>query len=282
MSELILEGKDIRYTYPCGKDALMGLDIRVTGGKRLAVLGANGSGKTTLFLCLNGTLTAKNGSIFLDGRKMGYSHRELNEWRSKVGLVFQNPDDQVVAGTVIQDIAFGPLNLGMPPEEARAKAVGILRELNIAHYVERPTHELSHGERKLVAIAGVLVMNPSVIILDEPLAGLDPAGADQVRKALDDVHARGTTLVISTHDMDFAYEWADEVVVLSKGRTLRQGPVEELFSDAELLKQTNLQEPWIHGLTKSLLDSRLIGTESKPLRSRKAVMDLLAGMKHSR
>lgn len=283
MGELILEAKGLCYRYPCGKNALMGLDMRVERGHKLAVLGANGSGKTTLFLCLNGILRPQNGALALHGQPVSYAHRNLLEWRRQIGLVFQDPDDQVVAGTVIQDIAFGPLNLGLSPAEARQRVAEVLQSLKIESFRDRPTHELSHGERKLVAVAGVLAMRPDVVILDEPTAGIDPEGAQQVLRVLETVHEQGATLIISTHDMDLAYEWADEAVILSEGKTCCQGPVRELFANDAVLPQARLRLPWLLEIMGRLQARGILPDDGSPIRSRSELLERL-GMddRHSR
>lgn len=275
MSEIMLEAREIAYRYPCGKRALDGLTVAIPRGRKVAVLGANGSGKTTLFLCLNGTLRPRSGTVLLDGTPVSYGRAALGEWRRRVGLVFQDPEDQVVAGTVIQDVAFGPLNLGLSHAAARQRAVDTMGTLGIERFADRPTHELSHGERKLVAIAGVLAMQPEVIILDEPMAGLDPAGSAHVGEVLEHIHQRGTTLVISTHDMDLAYEWADEAVILQNGRTSRQQPVHEVFADADALRAARLRPPLLLDITRHLQANGLLRDTGQPVRSRQDLVERL-------
>jgi cobalt/nickel transport system ATP-binding protein len=275
MADLIIEAKGLCYRYPCGKHALKGLDLRVERGRKLAVLGANGSGKTTLFLCLNGILKPQDGALAVQGRPARYGRRDLLEWRRQVGLVFQEPDDQVVAGTVTQDVAFGPLNLGLSHREAGERVSEALEALKIGHYRNRPTHELSHGERKLVAIAGVLAMRPEVVIMDEPTAGIDPEGAQQVLRVLETLHERGVTLVISTHDMDMAYEWADDAVILAEGRTCRQAPVTDAFADREALRGARLQLPWLLEVARGLHAKGLLEDSGQTLRSRRQLLKAL-------
>ncbi len=271
MSEWILEAQSLHYHYPCGKAALNGLDLRIARGGRLAVLGANGAGKTTLFLCLNGLLRPQSGCLQVNGSTVGYRKRDLLEWRQRVGLVFQNPDDQVVGGNVLQDVAFGPLNLGLPPDAARQRACEALDVLALGSIRDMPTHELSFGMRKLVAIAGVLAMRPEVIVLDEPTAGIDPEGAQQVLAALAAVQRQGTALVISTHDMDLTWEWADEVAVLVEGRTARQGPVTDIFADTALLHQARLRQPWLPEIIAHLQAAGALPTTLAIPRSRAAL-----------
>jgi len=271
MPDIILEARDLHYRYPCGKVALNGLNLRVTAGRKLAILGANGSGKTTLFLCLNGTYKPAAGSVWLHGKPTGYSRIDLLAWRKQVGLVFQDPDDQIVGGTVIQDIAFGPLNLGHSPAAARQIALETMEQIGISEFAERPAHELSHGERKIVAMAGILAMKPKLVILDEPTAGLDPSWTERVIELLNAIHQNGTTVVLSTHNMDFAYEWADEAVILAHGATQCRGPVDEVLTQDETLRNARLAPPLL------LLAARHLGltTEGAPIRSRQQLLDRL-------
>lgn len=275
MSDIILEARSISYAYPCGKGALSGLSATISRGRKLAVLGANGSGKTTLFLCLNGILRPTAGAVFLDGEPARYSRAALREWRRRVGLVLQDPEDQVVAGVVIQDVAFGPLNLGFSHDDARQRALVTMQALGIESFGDRATHELSHGERKLVAIAGVLAMKPDVLILDEPMAGLDPVGVEQVVAALESVHRSGATLVITTHDMEFAYEWADEVAILSEGQTCCQGPVSGIFDDDDLIRRARLSPPLLLEITRRLQRNGMLHDDGVPVRSRQQLFERL-------
>jgi cobalt/nickel transport system ATP-binding protein len=273
MPDCILEARDLHYSYPCGKVALSGMNLRIEAGRKLAVLGANGSGKTTLFLCLNGTYQPTAGTVLLNGQPAGYSRADLLAWRKQVGLVFQDPDDQIVGGTVIQDIAFGPLNLGNAPVEARRLALTTMERIGIADFAERPAHELSHGERKIVAMAGILVMRPKLVILDEPTAGLDPCWTERVIDLLNEIHQDGTTVVLSTHNMDFAYEWADEAVILSQGVTLCHGSSGDVFSQDDHLRAARLHPPLLLLISRQ---HRATGV-GEPVRSRRAWLNNLSG-----
>lgn len=245
MNDMVLEATGLSYTFPCGKKALRGLSVRIGKRRKVAIVGPNGSGKSTLLLCLNGAYRPQAGALKLDGESVSYSGPALREWRRRVGLVFQDPDDQVVAPSVLQDVAFGPLNLGMKPAAARDCAVEALGSLGIECLGDSGTHELSHGQKKLVALAGVLAMKPDVILLDEPTAGLDPAGRRKVLAVLDQLHAAGSTIVMATHDMDLAYAWADEVAVLKDGATLAAGPAEAVFRDTSVLETAALETPLV-------------------------------------
>ena len=233
MPDCILEARDLHYRYPCGKVALNGLNLRVTAGRKLAVLGANGSGTTTLFLCLNGTYKPSSGTVLLNEKPTGYSRADLLAWRKQVGLVFQDPDDQIVGGTVIQDIAFGPLNLGNSHEEARRIALETMGRIGISDFAERPAHELSHGERKIVAMAGILAMNPKLVILDEPTAALGVRESRRVLDLIRDVRARGMPIVLISHNMPHVFEVADRIHIHRLGKRLCViNPKDYTMSDA--------------------------------------------------
>lgn len=240
MADLILDARGLRHRYPGGVAALDGLDLAVARGRRLAVLGPNGAGKTTLLLHLNGTLRPEAGQVLLDGRAVGYSRAALAGWRRRVGLVLQEPDDQLFAATVAEDVSFGPLNLGLSEAEAGQRVAEALAALGISDLAERGTHMLSFGQKKRVAIAGALAMRPEVLLLDEPLAGLDHRGGQRLLAALAGL---GATLVFSTHDVDLAWAFADEVALFDAGRVIRQGPAAEVLADRAALAAAGLEPP---------------------------------------
>jgi cobalt/nickel transport system ATP-binding protein len=213
--------------------------------RRVALLGANGVGKSTLMLLLNGTLRPHEGELTILGRPMDYSRSGLQWLHRKVGIVLQDPDDQLFGATVEQDVAFGPLNNGMESAEARLLVMQTLDSLGIVHLADRPIHELSLGEKKRVALAGVLVQQPEVILLDEPTAGLDFAGITSMLNLLARLHGNGTTIVISTHDTDLAYEWAEDAWVLRNGRVAAQGPIVEVMQQRDVLRSAHLRMPWL-------------------------------------
>ena len=244
----LLEARGLTYSYPGGILALDGLDLKVTRGRRLAILGPNGAGKTTLLLHLNGTLRPAAGQVFLDGAAVSYSRAGLSAWRRQVGLVLQDADDQLFAASVAEDVSFGPLNLGLGEHEARQRVEETLAALNIAGLAERPPHMLSFGQKKRVAIAGAVAMRPKALLMDEPTAGLDSHGAAHLLGVLKKLEASGTTLVFTTHDVDLAYGFADDVALFSGGKVLAQGEAAQVLSDEMLLKQAHLRLPLILGL----------------------------------
>ncbi|MFZ4790371.1 MAG: energy-coupling factor ABC transporter ATP-binding protein [Candidatus Competibacteraceae bacterium] len=256
--------RGLEYTYPGGIAALRDLDLTVERGRKLVILGPNGSGKTTLLLHLNGTFRPTRGEVLLDGCPAGYDRHALNQWRRRVGLVLQEPDDQLFAATVGQDVSFGPLNLGLTALEARERVGEALAALRIADLVDRATHTLSFGQKKRVAIAGILAMRPEILVLDEPTAGLDPHGVVHLLNALQRLHDAGTTLVFSTHDVELAYAWADQAAIFQDGTVLRQGETTAVLADRELLQRARLRPPLLLELTQ-LLPGPL-------LRSREAVL----------
>ncbi|BAE49082.1 energy-coupling factor ABC transporter ATP-binding protein [Paramagnetospirillum magneticum] len=240
---MILEAAGLTYRYPGGVAALSGLDLGVERGRRLAVLGPNGAGKTTLLLHLNGTLKPSAGTVRLGGEIMGYSRAALTGWRRRVGLVLQEPDDQLFAATVAEDVSFGPLNLGLSEAETRRRVEAALDALGISDLAGRATHMLSFGQKKRVAIAGALAMEPEVLLLDEPLAGLDHQGGKRLLAALDALARAGTTLVFTTHEVDLAHGFADRVALFRDGRVIAQGEAAEVLSDRECLAACGLEMP---------------------------------------
>jgi len=241
----ILEARNVSFAYGPAKWAIRDLSFSLETPERVALLGSNGVGKSTLMLLLNGTLRPQEGELLVLGQPIDYSRAGLHKLRREVGMVLQDPDDQLFGATVEQDVAFGPLNNGMGSREARALVDETLAQLGITHLADRPIHELSLGEKKRVAIAGVLVLRPRIVLLDEPTAGLDFAGICAMLALLKRLHQEGTTLVISTHDTDLAYEWANEAWVLRDGRVAAQGAIGQVMLDRAMLDAAHLKAPWI-------------------------------------
>lgn len=233
---IILETRDLKYTYPDGTVAIQDLNIEIMKGKKIAFVGQNGSGKSTLFLLLNGTLKPSQGEILFHGVPFKYDSKSLREIRKSIGIVFQNSDDQIFAPTVFQDVAFGPSNLGYPKERIDTCVQLALEQVGLSRFKDKPPHHLSGGQKKRVAIAGVMAMEPEVIILDEPLSNLDPVSADEIMDLINEFNHFGSTIIISTHDVDLAYRWSDYVFLLSNSKIIGQGTPAEVFKDSELLK----------------------------------------------
>jgi cobalt/nickel transport system ATP-binding protein len=231
------------FAYEDGPDVLDGLDFEVREGRALALLGRNGTGKTTLMRLLSGGLRPHTGELTLDGKRVSYDRKGLTRLRTTVQLVVQDPDDQLFAASVAQDVSFGPLNLGLPDPDVRARVDEALAALDIAALADRPTHLLSYGQRKRTAIAGAVAMRPRVLILDEPTAGLDPDGQERLLATLGALRASGTTVVMATHDVDLALRWADDTALLTPSG-VRTGPAAEILARTDLLQQAGLRLPW--------------------------------------
>lgn len=247
----IIEIEDIHYTYKDGTEALRGLSLYVEAGEKVALLGPNGAGKSTLLLHLNGINLPQRGKVTVMGREV---NSKSERWvRSRVGLVFQDPDDQVFSSTVWEDVAFGPENMGLDRPEIDRRVTGALEAVGMLEHRHRAPYHLSYGQKKRVAIAGVLAMLPEIIVLDEPMAFLDPRGKDTLSDILNLLHGRGQTIIIATHDVDFAAEWADRVIIVKDGRTMAQGG-RELLQEAGLMEKAQLRFPVVSKIFYRLPD----------------------------
>jgi len=240
---VVLETKDLSYSYPDGTLALEDINIKIEKGKKIAFVGRNGSGKSTLFMALNGTHRPQKGQVLYHGEPLRYDSKSLREVRKNVGIVFQNSDDQIFAPTIYQDVAFGPINLGYPKEKVEKIVTDTLEYVGLTHLKNKPPHHLSGGQKKRVAIAGIVAMDPEIIILDEPLSNLDPVGADEVMDLLNELNYFGKTIIISTHDVDLAYSWADYVFLMNNRRVISEGVPEDIFRQTENLKAAYLRKP---------------------------------------
>jgi len=222
MSALI-ETRDLWHVYSDGTVSLRGVNFKAIRGEVTVLLGPNGAGKTTLLLHLNGLLKPTRGEVLFEGKPVSYDRRNLIELRRRVGFIFQNADDQIVAPTVWQEVAFGPKNLGLSDAEVAERVREALKWVGLEGFEERLCNMLSIGERQKLAIAGVLAMHPDVILMDEPTASLDNFGLNSVLNVVRRLKAEGKTLIISTHDIDFAFRVADKFVVLHNGKIVHNG-----------------------------------------------------------
>ena len=261
----IIEAENLCYTYD-GNDerALDRMNLKIRRGRKVASLGGNGSGKSTFFLCLNGIRRPDDGRILIDGTPVKYTRKGLLDLRRKVGVVFQEPDDQLFCASVYQEISFGIMNLGADEAEAEREVERVIEELGITPFQERPAHALSGGQKKLVAIADILVMHPEVMILDEPTAALDPKHTRIVQDIISKLTERGITVLMATHDMDYAYGWADEIVLMHEGKVLRSGSPAEVCSDRQALEKTNLEMPSVLRLYEIMKEKGILPSGDKP------------------
>lgn len=241
----ILRLENLTFSYDEERTALTGLSVSLHACQRVAVLGNNGAGKSTFFLCCNGVLQPDRGAVFLDGAPLsGKAGRA--QLRRSVGLVFQDPDSQLIAGSVEAEVSFGPMNLRLNEAEVRQRVDAALDALELNDFRSRPPHALSGGEKKRVSLADVLAMEPKLLLLDEPAASLDPANTRLLEQNLNELSKSGLGLVIATHDVDFAWRWAERVLVFHGGTLLADGTPEALFGDEDLLSRCGLQQPILY------------------------------------
>ena len=242
-----VEIKNLFYTYPGGFEALKGLSLKVPLNSKTALLGPNGAGKTTLILHLNGIFLPQKGEVYVLGRGVS---RKTEKWlKTKVGLVFQDPDDQLFAPTVWEDTAFGPLNMGLERDEVEKRVEKALKQVGAFELRDRAPYMLSCGQKKRAAIAGVLAMGPEIIVLDEPWAFLDPLGQEQIADILNRLHEKGKTIIMATHDVDFAAQWADWVIIIRDGMLVAEGEP-SLLTEEEAVSRGGLRYPLITQLFK--------------------------------
>ncbi|WP_309649461.1 ABC transporter ATP-binding protein [Nocardioides sp.] len=239
MSVPVLDVQGLAYAYPDGHQALFGVDLHVHQGERVALLGPNGAGKTTLVLHLNGILTAGAGSVSVSG--LPVAKENLQEIRRRVGVVFQDPDDQLFMGSVRADVAFGPANLGLKGAALEARVMTALDLVGMADFAARPPHHLSFGQRRRVAVATVLAMEPEILVLDEPSSNLDPASR---RELADIIRSLDVTVLMVTHDLPYALELCPRAVVLSDGHVVADGRTYDVLTDDALMRAHRLELPF--------------------------------------
>ena len=238
--------ENISYQYSDGTVALNNISTNFEKGQRTAILGANGSGKTTLLLHLNGIFRPNSGKIFFEDKPLDYSSKTLLKLRKRIGYVFQDPNDQLFATTVKQDVAFGPLNLGLPVDEVKALVNEALEIVGMKDFADKPPHFLSLGEKKRIALAGVLAMHPEIIIMDEPTSHLDPKTSSEILNLLLKLNRESSiTLIMATHDVDMVPLFADKLCILSKSKIIAEGSPNDIFSDTKLIRKVGLRLPRI-------------------------------------
>ena len=262
MTDTILSVKKICFGYGDAGPVLKNVDLDVHRGERLAVIGSNGAGKSTLFLNLNGVLAPDTGEIFLNGKRIG--KKDITELRRNVGIVFQDADSQMIASTVYAEVSFGPMNLRLPKEEVRERTMKAMEYMNITHLKDRPPHYLSGGEKKCVSIADIIAMDPDIIIFDEPTVGLDPVNAQILEDVLDRLHGDGKTIILSTHDADLVYRWADRAVVLNDGKIIADSAPDSIFRNDTIMRAAKLHRPAIQEIYDALLEKALVPENIRP------------------
>jgi cobalt/nickel transport system ATP-binding protein len=234
----VLDVRGLAYAYPDGHQALFGVDLHVHAGERVALLGPNGAGKTTLVLHLNGILQPGAGTVEISGLQVAKPN--LKEIRRRVGIVFQDPDDQLFMGSVRADVAFGPANLGISGAELETRVMTALEQVGMAEYADRPPHHLSFGQRRRVAVATVLAMEPEILVLDEPSSNLDPASRRELAEIL---RSLDVTVLMVTHDLPYALELCPRSVILSDGHVVADGPTYDVLTNADLMRAHRLELP---------------------------------------
>jgi cobalt/nickel transport system ATP-binding protein len=270
----IIEMQAVGHAFADGSSGLRDCSLALGRGRRHALLGANGAGKTTLLLHLNGLLRPTAGRLLLDGQPYDYGRSGLTQLRRRVGLVFQNPERQLFSAQVEEDVSFGPLNLGLDADTVRARVKAALDAVGLGGHARRAVHHLSFGQKKRVCIAGVLAMAPDVLLLDEPMAGLDAPMQDELTALLDRLAARGTTILLSTHDIDFAYGWADDLHLMAGGRVIASGPAQAVGADVDALEAAGQRPPLALALHAHLVTRGVLPAGQAP-RSVDAVLDAL-------
>ena len=243
MDQIHLDIKNLSYTYHDGTHALKNVNIKIRKGEKIAIMGPNGAGKSTLFSHFNGLNEPTSGHVEIDGEKIIFERYELIKVRQQVGIVFQDRNDQLFATTVKEDVAFGPMNLGLDYDEVEKRIRESLEMVGMSGFEEKTPHHLSGGQQKRVAIAGIIAMRPDIMILDEPTAGLDPEGVDKVLDILNNLNNEGISIVISSHDIEMVNQFADKIFVLHDGEIIAEGDKHQIFSNKELLKKAHLKAP---------------------------------------
>jgi len=275
----VIEARSVRFAYPGGIEAIADVSFHAMEGELVAVMGANGSGKTTLLKILMRLLHPQHGEVRLGPADV--RHMAAAELYSRVGLVFQNPADQLFGASVEEDVAFGPRNLGLSEAEVAQRVTHALEAVNAADLRSRPIHHLSYGQQKRVCLAGVLAMQPAVLLLDEPTAGLDPCGESQMLDLLMELRRRQkTTLIVATHCVDLLPVRADRIYVLSRGHVWQEGSPQDVFADPDHVAEAGLRSPLVSQLVQELRRHRRLGLDSLPLtvaEARQEILRWLAG-----
>ena len=274
MDDILLEGKGLSFSYE-KKPVLKNICFSVKRGEKIAVMGPNGAGKSTFFLNLNGVLQAGQGEIFWDGKKVG--KKERRRLQRNVGFVLQDADSQLIASNVRAEVSFGPINLGLSKEEVIERVEEAIEYLSLSDLQDRPPHYLSGGEKKRVSIADILAMRPEIFLFDEPMAALDPINAEKVEQILCRLHKEGKTILVATHDVDFAYRFADRVLVFSNGCLIGNGSPQEIFRQGEIMERAHLKKPTVMAIWEALRKAKLVEEQGEyPRTGEQAAEKILA------
>lgn len=282
MKPLLFDIEQVTHTYIDNTLALKNITLKIQQGKKIALLGNNGAGKSTLFLHLNGILRPTSGTIRFQGKDITYSRDSLRSLRKQVGIVFQDPDAQLFSASVLEDISFGPQNLGRSREDVLRKVEWAMELTETTSLKDKPTHFLSIGQKKRVAIAGVLAMEPEVIILDEPTAGLDSYFSRQIMQVLGHIHQQNKTIILSTHDVNLAYQWADEIIIMHDGEILGQGEPAQVFVQEDWLHKAHLEKPWILETFQFLVGEHLIDSGTAAPKNRDELYQFITAKQKER
>lgn len=278
MSKYILETKDLCFKYPDGTEALKNINLKIEQGKKISVVGVNGSGKSTLFLNFNGVLKPTKGCILYKGDEIKYNHKALLNLRKNVGIVFQDPENQLFSANVYQEVSFGAMNLKLSEAKVRKRVDEGLKSVGMYDYRDKAVHFLSYGQKKRVSIADILVMEPEVVVFDEPTSSLDPKHSKQIVKIFDELNEKGITVILSTHDVELAYSWSDYIVVMKDGQIFKEGTPYEVFSDDELIQDCHLEKPLILEVYEFLRKNKKISLENYVPKSKEELFKILKEM----
>lgn len=280
MGKVAIEVKDVRYVYQDGFAALDDVSLKIMRGERVAILGPNGAGKSTLLMLMSGLFMPSKGEVNVLGMTM--NDKNLHQIRKSVGLVFQDPDDQLFSPTLWEDVAFGPSNLGLPEAEVSTRTREALRSVRLDGYEDKPPHHLSAGEKKRAAIATVLAMQHEILILDEPTANLDPKSRIELIGLINNLCKNGNmTLIIATHDVNLIPEIADRVFVLSRGRIITEGSVRDILLNSKLMDETSLESPIIGRLFRLIAEkNKGVASEAIPLTLDEALYEIDRLIRH--
>ncbi|RUT05272.1 putative ABC transporter ATP-binding protein [Dulcicalothrix desertica PCC 7102] len=253
MHEYLLELEQVYYTYTgANKNALNGLTLKIPTGKKCALIGQNGCGKTTLFLLANGLYKPNQGSVIWQGKPIQYNRKSLMQLRQQVGLIFQDPEQQLVASTVEEDISYGLCNLNLPELEIKTRVEQALEEFDLIELAQTPVHHMSLGQKKRVSIADVMVLQPQLLLLDEPTAYLDKLHSRKLITTLKNIHQNGTTVLMASHDLDLIYRWADWLFVMDSGLLILEGEPKQVFNQRNIIESLDLEVPLIHDILSIL------------------------------